>query len=367
MSGIWRAIVGYCVGLTNDFLRGWSQFWFTPQAPTTLGAIRIAAGLVLLYVHLTTLPWLLDVVGPSAWIDRQAIEEMQKLPELETTRKQIELDRLASRMTPEQVEAERGTIEHEAEWLRWYAISVWRWVQDPTAIWVGHGVFLVALVAFTLGLFTRLTSVLVWYGHLSYIQRGYLVWYGMDVMLLMVTFYLMFAPTGRALALDCWRRRRPGQAVDWFGQPHWTVTVVTRLIQIHMCIVYLCAGISKLQGPTWWHGTAAWMTMNTMEFALFDVSALGLSPDVVWQTISLVFTYATLVFEIAFCFCVWSPRLRPLMLFSAFLLHAGIGLFMGLMSFGVIMLTACMSFISPAGMQWFLRQFGMGTRAPASN
>lgn len=366
MTAILQALLSYLTNLVSDFTTGWNRFWFTPRAPTTLAVIRIGAGLVLLYVHLTTLPWLMDIVGPQAWIDQQAITDLQQLAEKEQARLLSELERRASRLTPEQVELEEQDIAHQAEWLRWYALSLWQWVQEPTLIWIGHSLFLAALVAFTLGLFTRLANVLVWFGHLSYIQRGYLIWYGMDVMLLMVTFYLMFAPTGRALALDCWRRRQPGQPVDWFGQPHWTVTVVTRLLQIHMCIVYLCAGISKLQGPTWWHGTAAWITMNTMEFALFDVSNLGLAPDVVWQSISLAFTYATLIFEIAFCFCVWSPRLRPIMLFSAFLLHAGIGLFMGLISFGVIMLTACMAFISPEGMQWFLQQLGIGRSLAAA-
>ncbi|HMP01392.1 MAG TPA: HTTM domain-containing protein [Gemmatales bacterium] len=362
MSEVLRALSAYLVNLGGEFSRGWSRFWFEPRPPTTLGMIRICTGLVLLYVHLTTLPWLQDIVGPEAWIDQQATRELTELPNSLGQKLEQRADQYAAALGAEGLDDVRRHIASQVEWSRWYAISVWRWVQDPTAIWVGHGLFIVALFAFTLGLFSRVAAVLVWYGHLSYIQRGYLVWYGMDAILLMLTFYLMFAPIGGALALDCLRRRRTGEPVNWFGQPAWTVTVVTRLIQIHMCIVYLCAGISKLQGPTWWNGTATWITMNTYEFLLFDMRWLGTWPDLAWQVICTSFTYATLIFEIGFCFCVWSRRLRPIVLFAALLLHAGIGAFMGLTSFGLIMLTACLSFVEPAGMQWFVSRLWPGTQ-----
>ena len=42
----------YVAELSHAMVRGWNDFWFTPVDPATLGAVRIAVGLVLLYVHL---------------------------------------------------------------------------------------------------------------------------------------------------------------------------------------------------------------------------------------------------------------------------------------------------------------------------
>ncbi|MBV8382293.1 MAG: hypothetical protein JOZ63_06785, partial [Planctomycetaceae bacterium] len=45
---------------------------------------------------------------------------------------------------------------------------------------------------------------------------------------------------------------------------------------------------------------------------------------------------------------VWSPRLRPLVLAGAVVLHVGIGACLGMWTFGLIMLVGCASFL-PAG------------------
>jgi hypothetical protein len=194
----------------------------------------------------------------------------------------------------------------------------------------------------------------------------------MDSMILFITFYLMFAPAGWALSLDRlisrYRAiRRSGRGKEALGDApptpvHWSATTLTRMIQIHMGIVYLCAGLAKLQGQTWWSGYATWMTMQTSEFALVDMRWLGHMPFWVWNGITTFATYATLAFEIAFIFLIWHPFWRPILLFGAVALHAGIGFFMGLVSFGMIMLTGCMSFIAPAGMEWFLACLFAGPR-----
>src|SRR5262245_7129561 len=35
---------------------GWDRFWFQPANPTTLGLIRICAGLLIFYIHLAYTP-----------------------------------------------------------------------------------------------------------------------------------------------------------------------------------------------------------------------------------------------------------------------------------------------------------------------
>ena len=360
MKTLLAAFLHYLAQLRQKLTRGWSHFWFTPSAPTTLATIRIACGLILLYVHVTTYHQLLNFVGPDAWVDDTAVAQIKEHP-----------NNIARSLEGRQLEPDldkNDIIERN----RWYRLTIWEYVRDPLWIRVIHAGFILAMLCFTVGLGTRVATVLAWYGHLSYIQRGYTIWFGMDSMILFITFYLMFAPCGWALSFDRliarYRAiRRSGRGKEALGDApplpmHWSATTLTRMIQIHMGIVYLCSGLAKLQGQTWWNGYATWMTMQTSEFALVDMRWLGHLPFWLWNGVSTLTTYATLAFEIGFIFLIWYPFWRPIFLFGAVALHAGIGFFMGLVSFGLIMLTGCMSYISPAGMEWFLAALFGGPR-----
>lgn len=297
----------------------WNGFWFTPTDPTTLAAIRIGTGLVLLFVYLACTPDLLSFIGPHSWVDGRAIDQLRS-------------------------GGEDGN--------RWWGWSLWFFVQNPTAIYGIHAVFLAAILCFTLGLFTRTMSVLVWVGHLCFIQRAFLTWSGMDTVLAMLTFYLMFAPTGAALSLD--RRRRHGNQPP---ERSWSANVVVRMIQIHMCVIYLCSGLGKLQGARWWDGTAVWMVMMLHEFSPLDMSWLGYWGDWPCLLLSNLGVALTLGLEISFAFLIWNPKLRPVLLFLAVLMHAGIGVFMGMGSFGASMLTGCLSFVPPDTIRRIAEQF----------
>jgi hypothetical protein len=57
----------------KTWIDAWDRFWFTPKAPHTLGVIRIATGLMLLYAHLVTATHLFSFVGDDAWINNATI------------------------------------------------------------------------------------------------------------------------------------------------------------------------------------------------------------------------------------------------------------------------------------------------------
>ncbi|MCS7270583.1 MAG: hypothetical protein NZ703_05815, partial [Gemmataceae bacterium] len=83
-----------------------------------------------------------------------------------------------------------------------YIFSMWFHVTDPTAMaWIHAGVLLL-IVLFTVGLFTRVTSVLVWLATVSYIHRTQQILFGMDTMMNILLFYLMIGNCGAALSLD---------------------------------------------------------------------------------------------------------------------------------------------------------------------
>ena len=86
-------------------------------------------------------------------------------------------------------------------------------VTSRTGINVLHGIHLAIIVLFTLGVCTRVTSVLTWLAALAYIQRNPLALFGQDTMMNLCLFYLMFAPCGATWSVD-WlvRRYRAGRA-----------------------------------------------------------------------------------------------------------------------------------------------------------
>ena len=170
----------------------------------------------------------------------------------------------------------------------------------------------------------------------------------------MLTFYLMFGPTGKALAIDALleqianNRSTSGPRIKRRSPvPSWSANLVVRLIQVHICVIYLCAGLSKLQGETWWNGTAIWCVLMTSDVVPFDLHWLGYLNNLGLAIIIETATAATLIFEISFAFLVWNRLLRPLVLLAALILHLGIGVVMGLGAFSAAMLTGCLAFVPP--------------------
>jgi hypothetical protein len=336
-----QPIRDYLDNLYRTLTRGWNRFWFTPADPTTLTVIRIVTGLVMLYAYLGSTADILNLVGRDAWIDDQAIQQIQ------------------DRQLP--------GVPVDAPLTRWWGLSIWAFVRDPRWILLLHGVLLAAIVSFTLGLFSRLSNAVVWIGHLSFLHRSFVTGYGLDSILAMLLFYMLLAPTGATLSLDQMirqrRSRRVGAAFDEPGR-FWTTNAVIRLIQIHLCIIYLCSGLAKLQGQSWWNGTAIWQILVIPELSPFDLRWIAQLPDWGVALVSETGVAVTLAFEIGFAFLIWNRLLRPLILAAAFVLHGLIGLVMGLGAFSAIMLTACLAFVPPESMRWFLNALRRRPAAP---
>ena len=64
-------------GIRNVF-NAIRRFWFAPNDPTTLGFIRVATGLMLVYTHLAYCYDLTGFFGKNAWFDLEAINRERK-------------------------------------------------------------------------------------------------------------------------------------------------------------------------------------------------------------------------------------------------------------------------------------------------
>ena len=151
--------------------------------------------------------------------------------------------------------------------------------------------------------------------------------------------YLAIGPSGAAFSLDRWlAQRRSGSPAP--AAPSAGANLAMRLIQVHMCVIYFFAGISKLQGPSWWNGEAMWRAFANLEYQSLDMTWLAWHP---WLVNAM--SHVSVMWEISFCVLIWKKRWRPLVLALAVVLHVGIGACLGMWTFGLIMLVGCAAFL----------------------
>jgi hypothetical protein len=291
--------------LRSSLTECWNRFWFTPSDPATLGAIRVCTGLMLFYTHAVWSIDLLGFYGPSGKLPVEFVRQFHGTP---------------------------------YAWSHLYAI------ESPSALWAFHLAALVVLAMFAIGCFTRWTSVLAYLITVSYAHRSAGALFGLDQINGFLALYLAIGPSGAAYSIDRWLNRRQGRGEGRAGEDASVMAnIAIRLIQCHMCVVYLFAGLGKLLGPSWWAGTALWGAFANLEYQTLDMTWLAGYPLLV-----NAITQTILVWEITYIAVVWHRLARPIVLALAVPLHLGIAVCMGMITFGVIMLVANMAFIPPA-------------------
>ncbi len=337
-------------------IRAIDRFFFQPLEPTSLGLVRIATGVVVLYVHLMYSVGLENYLGPYAWVRNSGWT--QEAGEGGVT------DFLRHGNT---IQGPSWTWDDSAGRIfrgqtMW---SIYYHVEDPFWIRVIHYGILLVFLLFALGLWTPITSKLAWIGSLMYIQRLQGMLFGMDTMTNIGLFYLMFAPCGAALSLDRWlqlradKKRLGGKFVPAPPEPLVSARLLTRAIQINFCLIYAGAGTSKLLGSSWWNATAPAGFLLNYSFAPFEVNGYTetiqflIAHRWMWEILCTVGTVGTLVLELGFPFLVWNRRTRWVMVCGSVLLHTMIALLMGLVTFSLMMLALVASFVPPeAARQW---------------
>jgi len=286
-------------GQTAAMWGAWDRFWFTPVEARSLGLLRLLSGVMLVYTHLVWGLALEEFFGPNGWQDPELVQTLQ---------------------------------QESSAW------SFWWWIPGEW-LWPVHWGSLAILVLYAAGLWTRVTSVLSLVIAISYAHRAPMATFGLDQINILICLYLCLAPCGAFFSLDSVLRHRSG------GPPPGTsmaAGIVRRLLQVHVAVLYLSAGIAKLKGETWWDGTAIWLGAANLEYQSNSLLWLAWHPRLVD-----LLTHMTLLWELTFVAFVWKPVFRPLVLLVGVTIHLGIGLFLGMWTFGLVMICTYIAFLPP--------------------
>ncbi|MCO8120845.1 HTTM domain-containing protein [Stieleria sp. TO1_6] len=288
--------------------------------PHTLCVLRILAGAMLLYCHLVLATDLSAFVGADAWINNDMARQLH--------------------------DGAFGV----SDWARSY---LW-YFNHPTSVVIHHGFTLAVTAMFMIGYATRITAPLALLLQLMYLHRLTGALFGLDQIVTYATMYLALTPCGSCFSVDAklarrWADKRKASAFWRFmlpdDSPSVAATIGTRLLQLHLCVIYLFGGLAKSRGVTWWDGTAVWYAVANYEYQSLDMTWMARYPAII-----SALSNATLFWEVFYCALVWPRITRPFVLAVAVGVHASIALFLGMATFGLMMIFANGIFLAPA---WF--------------
>jgi hypothetical protein len=206
-----------------------------------------------------------------------------------------------------------------------------------TAVILLLSVYAGSLLSLALGSYKRLAAFLAWGLHLGLITSGVASFYGVDRLANTFLFYLFVFPSGRAWTFESHSASSRREETIPVG--------CLRVMQFHLCVIYLAAGLGKAMGRQWWNGEAIWQTVSQPIFSTFDLRWLA-RPS--W--IPMLAGWSTLVVEIGYVLFIWPRSTRKVWCLATIGLHLGMGLVMGLVFFSsvMILLTVCLFLIPEA-------------------
>jgi hypothetical protein len=269
----------------NSLRRAWDRFWFERIDPHSAGVFRIFLGATLVVYYLALFP---------NWDRYYAADGLLSL----------------------------DLLDPERSYRPWWSVFTWTEGLVPAgALW---WVVFAAAVLFTLGLATRLCTVVLFVIHNSMAHTNSLMLAGDDLVFRMLLFFGCFAPLDRSLSLDAWlrARRRAGSAA---GADEWPTAWAVRLMQVNIALVYLCSLPRKLVNAPWQDGTAIYWSLVNPTWSRWPWP--GAFTGFPGEMLSAALTYGTLAVEAAFPVLVWFPRTRVYVLVAGAAMHLFIAAF----------------------------------------
>jgi len=196
------------------------------------------------------------------------------------------------------------------------------------------GLFVIASLGVTLGLFSRVSIVFVYLGLVTFLHRNIFVHHGGVHLMCIAAFWLMFSPIGAALSLDRLLFKSKS-----FSEQNYSLWAL-KAYQLQFALVYWQSSLAKLAAPSWWDGTAMYYVFRHREFTRFAV------PFVPQNMFFLkLCTWGAVLVEFLGWTLIWFKETRYVVLLALLALHLGIEWAMNIPMFEHIMIASLLVFI----------------------
>lgn len=172
------------------------------------------------------------------------------------------------------------------------------------------GLLLLAAVGLTLGLFTKVSNIVVALLLIALQRRDVYMLNSGDLLLREIALYLCLMPSGEVWSLDARRRGVSELRAPW----------ALRMLQMQVSMLYAFSVIAKLHGDTWQDGSAVGRAVQLGDLQRFVVPE-GIATSL---TIAALMTYGTIVAETALAIGLWLPRARYVVMAIGVSIHLGI-------------------------------------------
>jgi uncharacterized membrane protein YphA (DoxX/SURF4 family) len=233
-------------------------------------------------------------------------------------------------------------VRHSKEWPAFLGLF-----QEARGIWFDLAYLVTILFGILLmvGLYTRPMTIMTLFLWMSLYVANPFVGSGGDAVLRMVMLYLCFTDAGQRWSVDARLRTRRGAVrplmPDWFST---TVHNLAMILIIHQVVmVYVASAFWKVQSDVWRNGTAVYYPLQTDAYSPWHDLLHPLYAN------SLVIsgaTYSAIVVQMFFPVLLLYRPTRFLALIAITGMHLGIGIFMGILYFSLVMIAVDMILVS---------------------
>lgn len=283
----------------------WERFFFEPESTAPLAIFRIGVGLLSFFWALSLLPDLMTFFS-------------------------------ADGVVPEQARDQGAGV--------WGVLRIF---PGDGALVITYLALLVGSVTLTLGLFTRVSAIVVLVALIGFARRDSLVLNSGDGLIRNLVLFTALAPAGAALSLD---RLRTAKDAFWEfpKRSPWAL----RLVQIQVSVLYLSTVWQKLRGLNWNDGTAVSYALRIEDLERFPLPG-GITHSI---QISSLATYGTLMVEFALGVLVWNKKLRPWVLAVGVGMHLSIDYSIRVGFFSYAIFVSYLAFVTPGAAEWVIAQ-----------
>jgi hypothetical protein len=208
-------------------------------------------------------------------------------------------------------------------------------IPESTMLWILWSVLLLSAVLLAVGLLCRPAAITGWFLHLACIKSSEVFAYGMDLFLNIGLFYLMLSPLPDSISLEnrIWTPPvRDSRMIGFFR----------RVLQLHLCVIYFFSGLAKCLGANWWNGLNVWAALTRPPFNILDSTFVAR-----WRIILTPLGIAICLIETGYPFLIWPRQTRMTWLTFVLIMHAAIGLAMGMYLFALIMIILNVAAFAP--------------------